>query len=400
MLVSDVTVVGLLLPDSSAEITGDDESPYAQVPQIAGKVHEHGYSRELKYLSPLRDRGVTAMPEKPATLPRENKIYQKTTTKGKGVFQRLGSVLSAERPSSASSLAGSVTTVNVATTTQATQARSLNVAIQAPAVVRGGEDFDLKIKVNYQPGAGSLLSLVLQKPVRVDINVIAEGFTAPEGKQRTATLGPGGARTSVTIPLVAPAPSRDVNLARLAVLLSSQGQTVGMLSHRLGVVSNGVRPSDAPSITLVPWIRHGDLPPTDLNLPEDDEAPDLTVSFVGVNGKKGDESKFALEFVSPHPFQPPVGDVFIDLGKDTAETFAIDFIRLIDSNQSYRIVNNYLESLGDKIAKCLPKEFWRILNEVQALVKSTRGGPMTLWLKSSEYHLPWELAFIGAPFRQ
>ncbi len=398
VLVADTNVVGLLLPDADdlPVKTSEPEVPrFSRVPGTASTSERHSFSQNIRLLSPLPPRVPTTTAEKPPALPREYESKDQQTARGKGVLQWLGSKLSSQRPSGA--VSGTfATTVNVATTQQTAQAQSLTVAITAPEVVRKGENFDVKIDLSYHSGATSLSSMLTEKPVRVQVNVIADEFEAPQGKQRSIDAGAGGKIETATIPLIAPVPSAEVDLTGLNVLLSSGGQSLGMYTHRMGVVNNGGPPSNVRSASLVPWIRRGSPPPKDLRLPDDDEAPDLTVSFVNVDGNNL-MKKFAIAFDSPHSFQPPAGDLFIELDQ-SAQAFALELIKTIDSSQGDEIVENYLAGLGDTIAKRLPNEFWRILNEIQSIVKSTHGRAMTLWLKSSEYYVPWELAFMENPF--
>jgi hypothetical protein len=400
VLVADTSVVGLLLPDANdASIRGtqrDESSRPGPVPGINYRSEQRSYSQNLKRLSPIPPKGITTTLEKPPSLPVEFETKDEQPARGKGVLQWLGSKFSSQRPSGATLPGGFATAVNVATMQQAAQAQSLTVTVNAPEVVKKAENFDLKIDLSYHSGATSLVSALAEKPLRVEVNVIADGFSAPHGKQHSVDVGSAGIKKTVTVPLIAPVPSADVDLTRLNVLLSSRGQSLGMLTHRLGIVNNGAPRSDTRSASFVPWIRRDGAPPQNLSFPDDDEAPDLTVCFVNVDGNNV-MKRFAIAFDSPHAFQPPAGDLFIELDK-SAEAFALELIQTIDSTQGNPLVDNYLQGLGDTITNRLPKEFWRVLNEIQSFVRSTHQRPMTLWLKSSEYYVPWELAFMDAPF--
>src|SRR5262249_1108261 len=92
--------------------------------------------------------------QEPATLPREHKVETHEIPRRKGIITWIIEFLGLQRSTYQTSFGGGFQTVQVAPIGQeAAQVSSIAVALQAPQVVAGAEQFDLQIRLSFQPSA-------------------------------------------------------------------------------------------------------------------------------------------------------------------------------------------------------------------------------------------------------
>ena len=91
-----------------------------------------------------------------------------------------------------------------------------------------------------------------------------------------------------------------------------------------------------------------------------------------------------------HGVPVPDHPLMIDLGED-ADSFAKTLIDDVRRYSGSILIDQFLGSMGTKVAGKLPPEFWTVL---QAVAAKVADRPVTLQLNSAEPYVPWELARV------
>jgi hypothetical protein len=270
--------------------------------------------------------------------------------------------------------------------------------LEAPTQVVVGERFDLAIGLADAPVPGLLSSGRMAFPVpsgatvlRVEVQLVAEGFEAPEGWSRTLPVRVARpAETRVTIPLI-PLPQDDpVRLTSLLVHYSLDGVSRGSAARYL-VVERTPGEAPPPDDRGLYWLD-AEPPPPDLTLAPAPGRPDLEVDIAKPDGNPA-KGSYRCIFRNAHGVPVPDGPLPIELGDD-AQTFAKKLIDEVRQWSGEEIVDNLLENLGAVVADKLPSEFWSVLREVAVRVEDR---PVMLQLNSAEPYVPWELALVDPP---
>ncbi len=271
--------------------------------------------------------------------------------------------------------------------------------LDAPRLLRPAEQFELVVGLASMASA-DVIGGPLQVPTEpggetfsLGIQVVADGFTAPEGWRRTlAGRVDRFQEAEVTIPLVAPETlDEPFRLSSVIVHFTHGGAPIGTAWRNLLV-----RRPDAGELSPDERARlEQEAAPLPLGPSLPNAAPDLTVRIDKADGNFA-RGSFAWTFETPHPVEVPAGAVHVDLGEDV-RTFAKVVIDEIDQNRGTALLNGVLENLGDYIAERVPEELWDLLGRVREEIRKSQDREVTLLLLSSESYVPWELARMPRP---
>jgi hypothetical protein len=271
-------------------------------------------------------------------------------------------------------------------------------SLDAPDKVAVGVPFDLEIGLSDAPvvGVATTGAIVLHAPagtttIPVEVQVIAEGFSAPEGWRRTLDVtvaDPTKAR--VKIPLIAMPQAEAVRLTQLSVHFVVGGVARGAALRNVVVES---RPGTAPPPDArgLSWLDAAEPRPV-ITLNAIPFVPDVELDIGKPDGNIT-RGNYRCVMRNAHGVPVPDEALLIDLGED-ASTFAkllIDQIRQYSGNPLVAIL---LEGVAAQIADKLPVEFWKLLRSVATKVTDR---PITLQLNSAEPYVPWELALVEPP---
>jgi hypothetical protein len=270
--------------------------------------------------------------------------------------------------------------------------------LEAPQKVAVGVPFELEIGLSGAPVAGVATTgrLVLQAPagtttIPVEVQVVAEGFSAPAGWRRTldvAVADPTKARARVL--LVAMAQAEPVRLTSLAVQFVVGGVARGAASRNI-IVEGAPGLAPPPDERGLSWVDAA-APPPPITLGATPFVPDIELDIAkpDANVTRGN---YRCVMRNAHGVPVPDEAVTIDLGED-AGTFAKGLIDQIRQHSGKPIVAILLDGVAAQIAGKLPGEFWDVLRGVAVKVTDR---PITLQLNSAEPYVPWELALIDPP---
>jgi hypothetical protein len=227
--------------------------------------------------------------------------------------------------------------------------------------------------------------------IPVEVQLVAEGFDAPEGWRRTLAVEvdrPTAAR--VAIRLVPQPQDGPVRLTSLLVHYSLNGVSSGSAARYLIVERT---PGDAPPPHERGTFGHArEPPPPDLTFTDAAASPDLEVDIAKPDGNPA-KGSYRCVLRNAHGVAVPEEPLPIELGDD-AQTFAKKLIDEVRQWSGEDIVDNLLENVGAVVADKLPKAFWSVFHQVAGKVKDR---PVTLQLNSAEPYVPWELALVDPP---
>jgi hypothetical protein len=273
-------------------------------------------------------------------------------------------------------------------------------SLDAPASVAPGEAFDLVIglsdRATDDTGSDDALTVTLRPADREEfdlvVQVIARGFTAPEGVRRFLHVHRdafGQARE--TVRLVADDTTEDVVSARLIVEYSYEGNLCGRAWREVRVAKPHV---SMPDVAVLQGASGITTPPPD-------EAPDLTVSVTG--GERDGELIWTF-MPGPRVDRPddriplPEGQVTSSLGnREVARDFAERIMKEIPEQDGDEMVVLTLLGAGREVSSAMPAELWSMLETVWARARQDGRTP-TLLLVSSDPYVPWELASVESEF--
>jgi len=267
--------------------------------------------------------------------------------------------------------------------------------LDAPQKVTVGVRFDLEIGLSKTPvvGVASTGPLVLHAPagtttIPVEVQVVAEGFSAPEGwrsKLEVAVADPTKAR--VKIPLIALSQAERVRLASLSVHFVVDGVARGAALRNIVVEAKaGIAP--LPDSRGVSWLAAAGPPPV-IGLDPTPFVPDIELDIGKPDGNVT-RGRYKCVMRNAHGVPVPDEAPTIDLGED-AGTFAKTLIDQVRQYSGDPLVALMLEGIAGQIAGKLPGEFWDVLRGVAGKVTDR---PIILQLNSAEPYVPWELAWV------
>ena len=228
--------------------------------------------------------------------------------------------------------------------------------------------------------------------IRVGIQVVADGFEAPNGwKRKLAVVVADPTKARVKVTLVALPQAEPIRLTKLLVHFEVAGVASGSASLNIVVeISNSTpRPLDACGLS---WLANESPTPALVLGADLPTKPDIELSIYKPDGNAA-RGNYRCVISNAHGVPVPDGSLVIELGED-ANTFAkglIDDVRRWSGDGLIAIV---LHNTGKIVAEKLPPAFWSVLQGVAAAVKDR---PITLQLNSAEPYVPWELALVDPP---
>lgn len=260
-----------------------------------------------------------------------------------------------------------------------------------------GVPFDVDIGLQKQPAPGQtagpmvLRGRVDATTIPVDVRVVAEGFTAPDGwEKRLAVDVADPERTRVGIRLVAASQVEPTRQTTIIVQFAVDGVTCGTHSHHVVVASAaGVSPSQDGRGTS--WTATQPSPPG-LTIGALLEPCDVELNIAKPDGNAA-KGNYVCTMRNAHGVDAPAAPIAISLGDD-ARTFAKSIIDDMSLWDGEPVLDTLFAGHGATIASKLPDEFWTMLRAVAAKVT---GRPLTLQLNSAEPYVPWELALVDPP---
>ncbi|HEV7586697.1 MAG TPA: TCAD7 domain-containing protein, partial [Longimicrobium sp.] len=216
--------------------------------------------------------------------------------------------------------------------------------LSAPAVVHPEERFELVIGLTEAARLASSGAVVLpagEKAVELGIQVVADGFDAPEGWRRTlhVRLDDVGA-TSVAVPLAAHPGAEPARISLLMVHFTCRGAPCGVASRRI-VVARPARGA-APAASSTPaGAADGRV------VLEPERAPDLTIRIDKPDANQA-TGRFVWSIESPHDVAPLAALAVTDLGLDAA-SFARTVIGSVTGNEG-PLLDNAVRGVAMRIA--------------------------------------------------
>jgi hypothetical protein len=277
--------------------------------------------------------------------------------------------------------------------------------VEHPETVTVNDTFFVGIGLGatVMPGQIDTGPMVLAAPVgatsiTVDIQIVAEGFTAPNGWRHDLMVSVANPYAAMlAVPLIPepfePAPNGPpVKVRAITVHYAYDGVTRGSITRHLAVLPRGalLPPPDSRGISLLaaqPAVPSITMAPATA-------VPDIELNIARADGN-GARGKFLVTMRNAHGIPVPDALPPIDLGDDPS-TFAkkiIDSMPMYDGKEG--LLSLQVGSHGKRIASKLPAAFWQLLRDVHATVGDTR--PVTLQLNSADPYVPWELATVNPP---
>ncbi len=270
--------------------------------------------------------------------------------------------------------------------------------LDAPQLVQVGTPFDVVVGLaaTAQAGVASSGQIELSAPagattIDVDIQVVADGFLAPDGWRRQLTVAVADpTASSVTVSLVASPQDEPVRLTSIIVHYIADGVARGSAARNIVVERTaGVAPEADDRGQS--WLTASEPPPT-MTLETTTARPDveLDIAKPDANATGG---RYRCVVRNAHGIPVPDGSLEIDLGDD-AKTFAKQLIDQVRQWSGDDLVDNLLENVGATVAAKLPEAFWKTL---RAVAEKVTDRPITFQLNSAEPYVPWELALVDPP---
>jgi hypothetical protein len=267
--------------------------------------------------------------------------------------------------------------------------------LEAPLSVASGKPFDLVIGLSARPPSDSQtgpLEIQLrptdQEKFDLVVQVVAKGFTAPEGVRRFLHVRRERFEDSrVAVTLVADSITEEAKVATIFVEYSYEGNLCGRAWREIRVTQPGASLEE-------PDLSEG---ATGVHTPSPKEAADLTVSITG--GERDGDLIWTFTVsssLSPRddPLPLPEGQVTSNLGgKDDARAFAEQVMGSIPLREGEPLLIEAMVGTGRLISDAMPVEFWEVLGGVWARAQRHDRSPSLLIISSDPY-VPWELASV------
>lgn len=270
--------------------------------------------------------------------------------------------------------------------------------LDAPPLVQAGTPFDVVVGLatTAQSGVTSSGQIELSAPagatiIKVDIQVVADGFLAPDGWRRTLPVEVADpTAASVIVRLVALPQDEPVRLTSIIVHYIADGVARGSASRNV-VVEKVAGAAPPPDNRGQAWLAAGEPPPA-MTLEPTTARPDVELDIAKPD-KNATGGRYCCVVRNAHGVPVPDGPLEIDLGDD-AKTFAKQLIDQVRQWSGDDLVDNLLETVGVTVAAKLPDAFWKTL---RAVADKVTDRPITFQLNSAEPYVPWELALVDPP---
>lgn len=284
-------------------------------------------------------------------------------------------------------------------TTTAAKAFQAYPRLDAPDVVSPGQRFNLSIGLagsadpNTSGAPFTLQQTTAAGHIQLDVLVIADGFTLPEGGRRTLDIdcaAPWDA--TIQIPVIAPARIDDTVLATMRVIYFFEHVPCGSAARKISVISSAAPASNATQANGQLW-QSGPVVPGSVTIEPGLSGIDLIV-FISKMGARATPGWFEWTFYSPHAVALPAVPIPRDYGVEGKNLGTLLNDSIPDSEKQ-DMVELTVGGIGKTIADRMPGEFWSLLNQVAPFV--TPGQQPTLLFICAETYMPWELALVETP---
>jgi hypothetical protein len=255
--------------------------------------------------------------------------------------------------------------------------------VDMPAEVAPASRFDVVIGLSRDAGdwpdeQEPVTFLAPTPTVELVVQVVADGFDAPEGIRRTLLVRRDDVtHARVRVPLVAPpagpVPWRGV----VEVEFSVGGVSIGRAWREILV-----SPAAAPAA-----VRATAGGATALSPPG--TPADLTVTII----EGADPARLVWTFTTPHEVAVPQGQVVSTLPVANAQSFALGQVKDAFTADGTPVAENRIRGIARAVAGATPVEFWQVLSAVWGRARA-QGRLPSLLLVSSDVYVPWELASV------
>ena len=179
----------------------------------------------------------------------------------------------------------------------------------------------------------------------------------------------------------------------ITVMFLRGGPIAGSMVHPLVVE---LAPTDAAEIidlTDDSWLEQAESTAAAISAPALPE-PDLTITLAGTAPTDGVDGCYEVTLRSPHR-DLPRKTYSLSLGMDAA-AFAAQKYAQIKEQDGGSLGFETVAGVGAQIAGFLGQAFWDEVNTTLAAATAHHGEPPTVLLNTSDPHVPWELAHLGA----
>ena len=285
---------------------------------------------------------------------------------------------------------------------------SADAHIDAPHRVRLNEPFAFTISL-ADPAAlagDGRLTLSLDRGVtrfELDVQLFAQGIDAsPEKTAVMAVDATDVSASRVAFELTATQPPDEVLRlveagettewqTSITVMFLRGGPLAGSMVHPLIVE---LEPAQTPASAGDEWLRDAETADVATLTVPSLPTPDLTITVSGTAPTDGVDGRYEVFLRSPHRTLP--GDPYVlNLGMDAA-AFAAQKYAQIKEQDGGSLGFRTLAGVGSQIANLLGDRFWSEVNTVLETAAASHGDTPTVLLLTSDPHVPWELAHLGA----
>ncbi|MEP6689635.1 MAG: CHAT domain-containing protein [Gemmatimonadaceae bacterium] len=268
-------------------------------------------------------------------------------------------------------------------------------AITAPEVVAPSESFEVSVGLSDKPhdktvGAVTVPRVAGETRIHLEVQVLADGFDAPDGSRFTLDVDPDNLRGAVgRVRLVA----RDGTGERLSLILVQffhRGECRGSAARAITVRGERETLPSRMNGEATAWSGIANAA-GGMQLDAAAAPPDLTIIIAKPDGNDA-SGRFQWTLHSPHDIPLPAAPLAIDLGRDAA-SFSLALMKRIPPGEGSALGALAVRGVAKRIAEHVPRALFDALRAVYART----GRPPTVQLYTAEAHVPWELAIFPEP---
>lgn len=262
-------------------------------------------------------------------------------------------------------------------------------AVTAPERVGSKQPFRLAIGLSAKPVAGvagGAVTGTVPAEFAFDLQVVADGFFAPDGSKTTLRVQRDTfEEAEASVKLVAPEVEEGSSLqSTLEVLFFFEGNLCGRALRT--IVVGGAQTATAPrepveTRTLVSISNVA--------------APDLTVMIHRGN----DETRLLWTLATSYEVPGmPREPVLHPLENESARSFALNRVRSLSHWDRSSLAASKLLGIAEEISRAMPNEFWSTLDAIWEQKQAAGEPPPSVLIVSEDPYVPWELAATTADY--